>query len=91
MKKINFNNARFIKSAPSVALRPTPNLSEVVFVGKSNVGKSSLINAITGRKSLAYTSSKPGFTTMLNYYLIDEAFTLLMCQAMAIQVREVVT
>lgn len=76
MKKINFNNARFIKSAPSVALRPTPNLSEVVFVGKSNVGKSSLINALTGRKSLAYTSSKPGFTTMLNYYLIDEAFYL---------------
>jgi GTP-binding protein len=71
-----FKSAKFIKSTPSVDLAPLPRRSEIVFVGRSNVGKSSLINALTNRKNLAYTSSKPGFTTLLNYYLIDESFYL---------------
>ena len=73
---INFSNATFIKSAPTYLQRPDSNLDEVCFVGRSNVGKSSLINALTKKKKLAYTSSKPGYTRLLNYYLIDNFFYL---------------
>lgn len=73
---INFSNAKFIKSAPSIDEAPFDNLPEIVFVGKSNVGKSSLINALTNHKKLAFTSSKPGHTKLLNYYLIDDKFYL---------------
>lgn len=73
---INFKNSYFIKSAPSVNDRPSDNLPEVLIVGKSNVGKSSLINSLTVHKSLAYTSSKPGHTRLLNFYNIDNAFYL---------------
>ena len=73
---IDFSKAQFIKSAPTLAERPIDNLPEIVFVGKSNVGKSSLINALVKRRQLAFTSSKPGFTKLLNYYLIDEKFYL---------------
>ncbi len=73
---INFNNSTFIKSTPSVKEKPSDNLSEVLIVGKSNVGKSSLINILCQRKSLAFTSSKPGHTRLLNYYNIDNKFYL---------------
>ena len=73
---INFNNSSFIKSAPSVKERPQDQLPEVLIVGKSNVGKSSLINTLCQRKSLAFTSSKPGHTRLLNYYNIDNKFFL---------------
>lgn len=73
---INFNKAKFIKSAPTFKLKPEKNLEEIVFVGKSNVGKSSLINALVKNKSLAKTSSKPGYTKLLNYFEIDEKFYL---------------
>ena len=73
---INFVKAKFIKSAPTYEERPDKNLKEIVFVGKSNVGKSSLINALTKNSKLAYTSSKPGFTKLLNYFEIDEKFYL---------------
>ena len=73
---INFNNSTFIKSTPSVKERPLDQLPEVLIVGKSNVGKSSLINTLCQRKSLAYTSSKPGHTRLLNYYNIDKKFYL---------------
>ena len=73
---INFSKAKFIKSAPTFALKPEKNLKEIVFVGKSNVGKSSLINALVKNKSLAKTSSKPGYTKLLNYFEIDEKFYL---------------
>ena len=73
---INFKNSTFIKSTPSVKERPTGGLPEVLIVGKSNVGKSSLINSICQRKALAYTSSKPGHTRLLNYYNIDDKFYL---------------
>ena len=73
---INFNNVTFVKSTPSVKERPQEQFSEVLIVGKSNVGKSSLINALCQRKSLAYTSSKPGHTRLLNYFNIDNKFYL---------------
>lgn len=73
---INFKNSTFIKSTPRVKERPTGGLPEVLIVGKSNVGKSSLINSLCQRKALAYTSSKPGHTRLLNYYNIDDKFYL---------------
>ena len=73
---INFSKAKFIKSAQTYEQRPGKNLKEIVFVGKSNVGKSSLINALVRNKSLAKTSSKPGYTKLLNYFEIDEKFYL---------------
>lgn len=73
---LNFANATFVKSAPTLKDRPNDIKKEIVFVGKSNVGKSSLINALVKRKNLAFTSSKPGYTKLLNYYLIDDTFYL---------------
>ncbi len=73
---INYKNSTFVKSTPSVKERPSDLYSEVLIVGKSNVGKSSLINRLCTKKSLAYTSSKPGHTRLLNYYNIDNAFYL---------------
>lgn len=73
---INFKNSSFVKSSPSVKERPLDGYPEVLIVGKSNVGKSSLINAICQRKALAFTSSKPGHTRLLNYYNIDNKFYL---------------
>jgi GTP-binding protein len=59
-----------------VELRPEKKLPEVLFVGRSNSGKSSLINALTINKKLAYISSKPGHTKLLNYYDVDDKFYL---------------
>ena len=73
---INFSNVAFIKSAPGIADAPKMGYPEVLIVGKSNVGKSSLINALCNRKSLAFTSSKPGHTRLLNYYDVDHKFYL---------------
>lgn len=73
---INFRNSTFVKSTPSVKERPLEQLPEVLIVGKSNVGKSSLINSVCQRKALAFTSSKPGHTRLLNYYNIDNKFFL---------------
>ena len=53
------------------------NLPEFVFLGRSNVGKSSFINALCNRKNLAYTSSKPGKTLTLNFYYINKEFYLI--------------
>ena len=72
----NYKNSTFIKSTPSVKERPLDQLPEVLIVGKSNVGKSSLINSLCQRKGLAFTSSKPGHTRLLNYYNIDNKFFL---------------
>ena len=73
---IDFRKIAFIKSATTYLDKPTKDLPEVLFVGKSNVGKSSLINALANNKSLAYTSSKPGFTKLLNYFEVDDSFYL---------------
>lgn len=68
---INYNNAVFEKAfATSAQLEPS-DLPELCFCGRSNVGKSSLINRILGRKSIARVSSKPGKTVTVNFYKVD--------------------
>ncbi len=66
--------AEFIKSATSVRNCPADNLSELAFIGRSNVGKSSLLNMLLGRKNLVKTSKKPGKTVTLNYFLVNDEF-----------------
>ncbi len=73
---INFANTVFVKSAPNLANAPQGGYPEVLLVGRSNVGKSSLINALCNKKSLAFTSSKPGHTRLLNYYNVDNKLYL---------------
>ena len=55
---------------------PKPNLPEICFIGRSNVGKSSLINALTGRKALARTSQSPGKTRTINFYNVNDMLYL---------------
>lgn len=62
----------FIKSSPSVALLPEDIGQEIAIFGRSNVGKSSLINVLANQKKLAYTSSKPGCTIYLNCYQVHD-------------------
>lgn len=69
-----FDNAEFIKSSPGLDDCPEPSLPEICFAGRSNVGKSSLINKLVNRKKLAHTSNTPGKTRHMNYYLIDDSF-----------------
>lgn len=66
-------DARFEKSAPALALAPSPDLPEICFVGRSNVGKSSALNILTNRKQLARVSKTPGRTRLLNFFRIDIA------------------
>lgn len=73
---MDFRKATFVKSATTYLDKPEKDLPEVLFVGKSNVGKSTLINALVNNKNLAFTSSKPGFTKLLNYFEIDNSFYL---------------
>ena len=68
---MKIKTVEFIRSAPSWAQLPKDRKAEVAFVGRSNVGKSSLLNALIGRKNLARTSSTPGKTQALNYYLVN--------------------
>jgi len=69
-------SAEYIKSCTSYKNKPQGNNPEFAFIGRSNVGKSSLINMLVNRKSLARTSNKPGKTQTLNYYLINEQWYL---------------
>lgn len=68
------NSARFIISNTSVKKCPAEMLHEYAFIGRSNVGKSSLINMLTNKKSLAQTSSKPGKTLLINHFLINDSW-----------------
>lgn len=65
---------KFIKSAARIQDLPKDNLAEVVLCGRSNVGKSTFINSLFRKKNLAKTSSTPGKTRTLNYYLVENKF-----------------
>ena len=69
---MEIKTAAFVKSYPDVAQCPADGRPEFAFIGRSNVGKSSLINMLTGRDGLAKTSSKPGKTLLINHFLINE-------------------
>ncbi|MDD3419273.1 MAG: ribosome biogenesis GTP-binding protein YihA/YsxC [Candidatus Gastranaerophilales bacterium] len=71
---MKIKSADFVKSAPKLADAPVGELPEIALVGRSNVGKSSFINALCNRKNLAKTSNTPGKTRLLNYYIINEQF-----------------
>ena len=71
---MNVKNPKFEISAVSPKQYPKNDLPQIVLVGKSNVGKSSFINTMINRKSLARTSSEPGKTRQINFYNIDDAF-----------------
>ncbi|WP_267393437.1 ribosome biogenesis GTP-binding protein YihA/YsxC [Sphingomonas sp. GC_Shp_1] len=66
----------FLKSAPSLEFLPDATVPEVAFAGRSNVGKSSLLNALTGRNALARTSNTPGRTQELNFFEVGEPLLL---------------
>jgi GTP-binding protein len=68
--------AVFVKSSGKVEQLPPPDKPEFAFIGRSNVGKSSLINYLTNHKELAHTSSSPGKTQTINHYLINNAWYL---------------
>ena len=70
--KINYHNAEFLCSYFDTKSLPLERKPEIVFVGRSNVGKSSMINKLLNRKNLAFTSSKPGKTAAINYFGIDK-------------------
>ena len=67
-------SATFVKSATSPEHYPRDGRPEIAFMGRSNVGKSSLINSLLGVKGLARTSSTPGRTQLINFFLINDAF-----------------
>ena len=73
---MKITNATFAGSSTRVSERPATRLPEFAFIGRSNVGKSSLINMLTGRKKLAMTSSTPGKTRLVNHFLINEEWYL---------------
>lgn len=73
---MEIKNAVFIKSSTSERDCPKPDIPEYAFIGRSNVGKSSLINLLTNRKKLAKTSSTPGKTQLINHFLINESWYL---------------
>src|SRR5689334_23160536 len=76
MKPMKISEAAFIGSYPSVDKCPKPVLPEYAFIGRSNVGKSSLVNMLTGRKNLAKISSTPGKTQLINFFLVNNKWHL---------------
>lgn len=74
--KVNLNNAEFIRSAAKPADFPRDRLPQTVFAGRSNVGKSSVINRLLNRKNFARVGAAPGKTTHINYFLIDKQLYL---------------
>ena len=73
---MKIKRSEFVKSSSSIEQCPPPKKPEFAFIGRSNVGKSSLINMLTGRKQLAKTSSKPGKTQLINHFEIDGSWYL---------------
>ena len=73
---MDFQKTTFVKTVVRVEDRPRFSLPEIILIGRSNVGKSSLINALTAQKKLAKTSATPGKTRHLNYYMVDHQLYL---------------
>jgi len=73
---LKINTAKFVISATNYKDCPKPNHPEYAFIGRSNVGKSSLINMLTGRKKLAKTSVTPGKTQLINHFMINNSWYL---------------
>jgi len=71
-RRLFAGRVEFLKSAPALKFLPDPDYPEVAFAGRSNVGKSSLINALTGRKAIARASVTPGRTQELNFFEVGE-------------------
>ena len=75
-RKLFAGKIEFLKSAPELKFLPDPTAPEIAFAGRSNVGKSSLLNALTNRKSLARTSNTPGRTQELNIFDVGQPLQL---------------
>jgi len=73
---LHVKSAEFIKSGTAPAHYPDADWPEIAFAGRSNVGKSSLINILLNRRGLVRTSSTPGRTQLLNFFLVNEGFGL---------------
>ncbi len=73
---MKIKTAKFVISNTDITKCPTDNLPEYAFIGRSNVGKSSLINALTNHKNLAKTSGKPGKTQLINHFIINDEWFL---------------
>jgi GTP-binding protein len=71
-RKLFAGPIEFLKSAPGLQFLPDPDVPEIAFAGRSNVGKSSLLNALTNRKGLARTSNTPGRTQELNFFDVGQ-------------------
>lgn len=71
-RRLFAGRVEFLKSAPALQFLPDPDVPELAFAGRSNVGKSSLLNALTGRKSIARISVTPGRTQELNFFELGE-------------------
>ena len=73
---MNVVSAKFQTSAPDLASCPVSELREFAFIGRSNVGKSSLLNMLAGAKALAKVSATPGHTQLINFFSVNDAWTL---------------
>ena len=73
---MKFSKIKFLKSSPNTNQCPKSNFEEIAFIGRSNVGKSSLINMLFNNKNLAKISKKPGKTKLINHFIINDTILL---------------